>query len=105
MERTSVRLTKKPSGRSSLMDVWATISVLQARPPPGTRLPKNHACRLIAPAGPSEGDLRGGPAAGKKPVPKGSRFKKKMRDKKWRQTAHKICKTPSSTTFVKPKRH
>ena len=29
-----------------------------------TRLPKNHACRLIVPAGPSEGDLRGGWAAG-----------------------------------------
>jgi hypothetical protein len=23
----------------------------------------------------------------------------------WRQTAHKIYKTPSSITFVKPKRH
>src|SRR3954447_15730673 len=31
---------------------------------PQTRLPKNHACRLIVPAGPSEGDLRGSRAAG-----------------------------------------
>ena len=31
---------------------------------PHFRLPKNHACRLIAPAGPSEGDLRGSRAAG-----------------------------------------
>jgi hypothetical protein len=34
------------------------------------------------------------------------RFKnKKLRDKKWRQTAHKTYKTPSLITFAKPKRH
>jgi hypothetical protein len=32
-----------------------------------TRLPKNHACRLIALAGPSEGDLRGSLATGDAP--------------------------------------
>ena len=53
------------------------FALVFAPPPPGTRLPKNHACRLIALAGPSEGDLRGGPAAGQSPSKRAAGSKRK----------------------------
>jgi hypothetical protein len=75
-----------------------------------TGLPKNRACLLIVPQQLPEGDLRGEAATGgrsKKRAASGSKKEAtRLRDKnKWRQTAHKIYRTPSLITFAKPKRH
>jgi hypothetical protein len=74
-----------------------------------TDLPKNRACLLIAFAARPEGDLRGKSATGRRSEESSNRFNKKEAQdagqKQWRQTAHKIYKTPSLITFVKPKRH
>jgi hypothetical protein len=50
----------------------------------------------------------GGGQPGEAPTESKSRFNKKKHtagQQQWRQTAHKIYKTPSLITFVKPKRH
>src|ERR1700722_7494439 len=74
----------------------------------GTGLPKNQACPLIEPPRSPEGDLREAGNRGwlRQRVAIGNKKEanKTAGQKQWRQTAHKIYKTPSLITFVKQKR-